>query len=284
MWSGSNACTLGTGRLISEFRSRKRRRGSAAAIVLTALAFLVCGLRAEEKAGSAGISAPLLPGIGSHDPRIRVDPEGIPWRAIGKLQVVSMNLRAECTATLVGPSTVVTAAHCVFNRRTQRYFPPESLHFLIGYNGGRSAGHAIGMGVRIGHGYDPVRPKETIGSDWALVSLNKRLGSADRGLPILSDLPEDGAKVMLGGYQQDHPLLLIADTQCHIDGRFVDVSGRLLLRHTCAGTGGVSGAPLLIDSCGGWHVAAIEVAGEMGIAGGIAVILNEAAKSRLLRQ
>ena len=67
-------------------------------------------------------------------------------------------------------------------------------------------------------------------------------------MPILSDLPEDGAKLMLGGYQQDHPLLLIADTQCHIDGRFVDVSGRLLLRHTCAGTGGVSGAPLLIDS------------------------------------
>ena len=157
--SGSNACALGAGRLICEFRSCKRRRGSAAAIVLTALAFLVCGLRAEEKAGSAGISAPLLPGIGSHDPRIRVDPEGIPWRAIGKLQVVSMNLRAECTATLVGPSTVVTAAHGVFNRRTQRYFPPESLHFLIGYNGSRSAGHAIGMGVKIGHGYDPVRPK-----------------------------------------------------------------------------------------------------------------------------
>ena len=179
---------------------------------------------------------------------------------------------------------MVTAAHCVFNRRTQRYFPPESLHFLIGYNGSRSAGHAIGMGVKIGHGDDPVRPKETIGSDWALVSLNKRLGSANRGLPILSDLPEDGAKLMLGGYQQDHPLLLIADTQCHIDGRFVDASGRLLLRHTCAGTGGVSGAPLLIDSCGGWHVAAIEVAGDTGIAGGIAVILNEAAKSRLLRQ
>jgi protease YdgD len=195
-----------------------------------------------------------------------------------------MNLRAGCTATLVGPSTVVTAAHCVFNRRTQRYFPRESLHFLIGYNGGRYAGHAIGMGLKIGQGYDPVRPKETIGSDWALVSLNKRLGSADRGVHILNDLPEDGAKVMLGGYQQDHPLLLIADTQCHIDGRFVDASGHLLLRHTCAGIRGVSGAPLLIDSGDGWHVAAIEVAGEMGIAGGVAVILKEAAKSALLHQ
>jgi hypothetical protein len=127
-------------------------------------------LRAEEKTGGAGMSAPLLPGSGSHDPRIRVDPDGIPRRAIGELQAVSMNLRAGCTATLVGPSTVVTAA-CVFNRRTQRYFPPESLHFLIGHNAGRYAGHAIGMGLKIGQGYDPVRPKETIRSDWALVSL-----------------------------------------------------------------------------------------------------------------
>ena len=257
----------------------------AATIMLTAFGLLAWGSGAQETTGGyAGIPAPLLPGIGGHDPRIRVDPDAVPWRAVGKVQVASVNFRAECTATLIRQLTVVTAAHCLFNRRTGRYFSPESLHFLIGYHSGRYAGHAIGISVKIGDGYDPHRPKETIGSDWALVFLDKSLGSPDRVLPMLNDLPKEGASAMLGGYQQDHPVILMADTQCHIDGRFVDATGRLLLRHTCAGTRGVSGAPLLIDCGGGWHVAAIEVASEIGIVGGAAVILNEAVKSALMHE
>jgi protease YdgD len=89
---------------------------------------------------------------------------------------------------------------------------------------------------------------------------------------------------MLGGYQQDHPLLLMADTQCRIGGGFVDASGRLLLRHSCAGTRGVSGAPLLIHRDGRWHVTAIEVAAEVDLAGGAAVVLNEAIRAALVHQ
>jgi protease YdgD len=269
-----------TSRVGAASRTGNPMRRFAAAIVFTALALLTCGSRADEKTGGRDyIPAPLLPGVDPHDSRVRVDLDAAPWRAVGKLQAVSINLRALCTATLVAPSAVVTAAHCVFNRRTQRYFPPGSLHFLIGYNGSRYAGHAVGVRIKIGAGYDPRRPKETIGSDWALVSLDKSLGSEDRVLPIVSSLPEDGANVMLGGYQQDHPLLLMADTRCRIAGRLIDASGRLLLRHNCAGTQGVSGAPLLIDRGGRWQIAAIDVAGETGGAHGVAVVLDEAAES-----
>jgi protease YdgD len=254
-------------------------RRFSAVIGLGAMAFLTFGLRAEESTtGSHSTPASLLPGISADDPRIRVDPDVMPWRAVGKLQAASMNFRASCTATLVGPSTVVTAAHCIFNHRVQRYFPPAALHFLIGYTGSRYAGHAIGTAIKISDGYDPDRPKETVGSDWALVSLDKHLGSEGRVLPILSELPENGAKVALGGYQKDHSLVLMADTRCHIVGRFVDADGRLLLRHDCAATNGTSGAPLLIDRGGRWQVAAIEVLGEAGIAGGAAAVLDEAIK------
>jgi protease YdgD len=254
-------------------------RSFSAVIALGAMAFLTCGLRAEESTtGSHSTPAPLLPGIGAQDPRIRVDPGVMPWGAVGKLQAASMNFRALCTATLVGPSTIVTAAHCTFNDRVRRYFSPGALHFLIGYTGSRYAGHAIGTAIKISDGYDPGRPKETVGSDWALVSLDKNLGSEGRVLPILSGLPENGAKVALGGYQRDHPLVLMADTRCHIIGRFVDASGRLLLRHNCTATNGTSGAPLLIDRGGRWQVAAIEVFGEAGVAGGVAAVLDEAIK------
>jgi protease YdgD len=257
----------------------------AAAIVLTALALLAHGTCAQEVTGSrAGIPAPSQPGIGVYDPRIRVDPDAVPWRAVGKIQIASVNFRTGCTATLVGQSTVVTAAHCLFNRRTRQYSPPGSLHFLIGYNGRGYAGHAIGVSMKVGEGYDPVRPKQTIGSDWALVLLDKKLGSADRVLPILNELPENGASVMLGGYQQDHPLILMADIRCRIGGRLVDGSSRLLLRHSCAGTRGASGAPLLINRGGRWHVAAIDVAAEADLAGGVAIVLSEAIQAALVHK
>jgi protease YdgD len=244
------------------------------------IAFLICGSLAQGRTcGSNEIPAPLLPGIGAHDPRIRVDPDATPWRAVGKLQAASVNFRTTCTATLVGPSTVLTAAHCVFNRRTHRNFAPESLHFLIGDADTGYGGHAIGVKFSVGGGYNPDQAKETIGSDWALVSLDKSLGGADRVLPILTGLPEDGAKVMLGGYQQDRPFVLMADPQCRIVGRFLDASGRLVLRDNCAGTNGVSGAPLLIYRGGTWQIAATEVAADLGLPGGAAVALDDAVKT-----
>jgi protease YdgD len=248
----------------------------AIAIVTVALALPPFGARADESAGrGASIPAPPLPGVGARDPRVRVDPETIPWRAVGKLQAASMNFRTLCTATLVGLSTVVTAAHCLFNRRTQRNFPPQSLHFLIGFRAGGYAGHAVGARVETASGYDPHRPQQSIGKDWALVFLDKPLGSPDRILPILAQAPEIGARVMLGGYQQDHPLVLMADVRCRIDGRLVDAGGQLLLRHNCAATGGASGGPLLIRRDGRWYIAAIDVAGGIDSAGGAAVALGK---------
>jgi protease YdgD len=257
----------------SPARAQNLMRGLAAGVAQAAMAFLILASTAEGQNGEYGaIPPPLLPGIGASDPRIRVDADIMPWRAVGKLQAASMNFRALCTATLISPSTVVTAAHCLFNSRTHRSFPPESLHFLIGYDGSRYVGHAVGVSLKIADGYDPSRPRATIGSDWALVSLDKNLGSPDRVLPMLGEPPEKGADVTLGGYQQDHPFVLMADPQCRIVGRLVDRSGRLLLRHNCTGTNGASGAPLLVETGGRWRLAAIEVAGETGIAGGVAVV------------
>ena len=66
------------------------------------------------------------------------------------------------------------------------------MHFLIGYDRGLYASQAVGVKIKTAPGYDPGRPSETIGSDWALITLDTRLGSADRILPMLASRLRSG--------------------------------------------------------------------------------------------
>jgi len=205
-------------------------------------------------------AAPVLPGVGATDGRVVVDAAASPWRGLVRLQVPG---ETRCTAVLIGPRTVLTAAHCLWGPRLHRFVPAEIVHVLSGYAGGRYVRHAVAAAYHLGAN-DSARPAP-IGRDFAIVTLAEPLG--DASLPLAETDPPVGTPVMLGGYNQDRAEVIEADLHCRIIGV---LPGRLM--HNCAGTRGTSGAPLLAQAVdGSWQVVGLQVAALTDGTGGIAV-------------
>lgn len=234
-----------------------------------AAAALLLALPAAAAAqGELRQSAPamLRPGIGAEDPRRPADPEAEPWRALGRVQT---ELGTRCTGALIGPRSVLTAAHCLIAPRSAQFVQPGSVHFMLGYHLGHYDAHARVVSYALGPGFRPAPPGPAA-ADWAVLTLDRPVGTPGRILPLLRDPPPPRTPLMLGGYQRDRPEMLLADTGCRLLG--LQRGGEPLLVHDCAGTRGVSGAPLLARGPDGhWAIAGVASSVAADIALGRAV-------------
>ena len=88
----------------------------------------------------------------------------------------------------------------LFNRRTNRFLIPGSLHVLLGYEQGKYAVHALVASYTIGSGYDPSRELVTASSDWAILKLVEPLPGEIRPLKFVDRIPAPGCHLMIGGY------------------------------------------------------------------------------------
>jgi protease YdgD len=191
--------------------------------------------------------------LGSH--RDDVDSSRHPWSAIGKLY---NETGGACSGVVIARDKVLTAAHCVYNFRTQQFIPAPALHFLVGYRTGKYAAHARVLIYQIGTNFDPQRYTETSDGDWAVLTLSERLPEDVVPLKLRADIAPSGTKAVMAGYPQDRAHALTADGDCELREKIV--GGRLLL-HTCRGIGGYSGAPILIRTGGNeMQIAGIQIA------------------------
>ncbi len=93
-------------------------------------------------AATPGNSATADPGkpFRGHDDRVMLDSAVPPYSAIGRLNLGVG--RQFCSATLIAPDKVITAAHCLIDARTRRPYRPSQVHFVAGQRRDKFVDHA----------------------------------------------------------------------------------------------------------------------------------------------
>lgn len=189
--------------------------------------------------------------------RREVEIDRPPWNAVVRVQT---NLAGRCTGALVAPDVVLTAAHCLFNKRTRAMLQAESLHVLAGYDRGTYAAHSPVRRVTLSPLYDGTKPFEFLRQDWALLTLVKPAPASVAPLAVAREPIPPGQAAAFAGFHRDRTHVLLADQDCAIGPPMRAKDGGLMMSHDCAAAQGSSGGPLLVRRGAGWVVAGVAVA------------------------
>jgi TPR repeat protein len=180
-----------------------------------------------------------------------VDANIYPWSSIGKVGVTSVTLRYACSGAVVGANEFLSAAHCLYNGETKRFFPTGSIHLLVGYSRGEYRAHRVASRYTIPPAFDPSQysyprklEKLVIGArhDWAVVYVDEPFPADVKPLRLATSIPSPGTAVQVVGYPVERLHTMTADPHC----RVVEISSdKKVISHDCVTHPADSGGPLL---------------------------------------
>ncbi|MEX0283906.1 MAG: serine protease [Paracoccaceae bacterium] len=161
------------------------------------------------------------------------------WEAVGRLDI---NGSGYCTGTLIAPDLVLTAAHCVYDRRHE-LLSPDQLLFRAGLqNGGTIAERQITRIVAM----PDYRPgggmtSDNIRNDVALLQLAEPISTTDADPFILHTGPAS-ADISVTSYGEGRSDAPSRQRHCRVVGEQGD-----LIAFDCNVTFGSSGAPVFVQ-------------------------------------
>lgn len=200
---------------------------------------------------ASGVPSPNLTDVFfGEDEREVLDSFEAPWSMIGLVEMEN----ASCTGVLVGPSTVLTAGHCILDGGMS----DRALDFFAGYSDGSSVASSAVTGSHIPNGW---RNGEQDGYDYAFLFLAEPLGEQLGWMEIgaltaqdITAIQAGSVEILQAGYSYDQPGSLTG----HLGCPFVAVVAPNELHHECDTLQGDSGSPLFIETPTGYRIIGVE--------------------------
>lgn len=159
------------------------------------------------------------------------------WAGVGILRTGA----GWCSAALISPNIVLTAAHCVYPEGSRKLVRPENVTFLAGWREGITAAKRSAVRIVAHRNYDPTQPynDKNIAADLAIVELESPIpAEAARSYGRLNRvrIGEPVSVVSFSGMRSD---IASINESCSTGSRKGDI---LLL--SCESHAGMSGAPI----------------------------------------
>jgi len=151
----------------------------------------------------APVAPPPVPVPEVFDPQGRMNVEAMeyPWSALGRLNTGG---RGFCTGALIAPDLVVASARCLYNPIEGRWWAPNELHFVAGYQRDRVILHAPVASYEVAPGYvgGAGTSLANVAANWSLVTLAAPIGNAAGWLAL--ENPAAGATTIAAqaGYRR----------------------------------------------------------------------------------